>query len=146
MTDLTRKDFLSLTKNVFTAIGLGAFITPIIAYFYPSELEEIPRDPVSVCNLAELPPGKSQTVQFGRYPAIVIHTEAGIKAYSAVCTHFACITKWDETLGQIICPCHEGYFDPLDGSVIAGPPPSPLEALAVEISDDTIFIQQGGEA
>ena len=35
MTNLTRKDFLKLTKNVFTAIGLGAVAVPVIAYFYP---------------------------------------------------------------------------------------------------------------
>lgn len=146
MTNLTRKDFLKLTQNVFAFVGLGAVITPIIAYFYPTKLEEMPTDPVSVGKLDELPPGKSTTVQFGRYPALVIHTEDGIKAYSAVCTHFACITKWEAELGQIVCPCHEGYFDPLDGSVLAGPPPTPLESLEVSIEDDTIFIQIGSEA
>ncbi|MCB2180024.1 Rieske (2Fe-2S) protein [bacterium] len=146
MSDITRKDFLKLTQNIFTFIGLGVVITPIVAYFYPSELEEMPTEPVIVGKLDELPPGKSTTIQFGRYPAIVIHTEDGIKAYSAVCTHFACITKWNEGLGQIVCPCHEGYFDPLDGRVLAGPPPSPLEALDVLITEDTIYIQVGGEA
>lgn len=146
MTNLTRKDFLKLTQNLFVFVGLGAVITPIIAYFYPTELEEMPTDPIAVGKVEELPIGKSITVQFGRYPALVIHTEDGIKAYSAVCTHFACITKWEEDLGKIVCPCHEGYFDPLDGSVVSGPPPSPLETLTVQITDGTIFIQTGGDA
>ena len=146
MTNLTRKDFLKLTKNVFTAIGLGAVAIPVIAYFYPAELEEMPVDPVSAGKLDEIPEGKSKMVQFGRYPAILIHTAEGIKAYSAVCTHFACVTKWDEELGQIVCPCHEGYFNPIDGSVISGPPPAPLESLEVQITDGNIYIQVGGEA
>jgi len=146
MTNLTRKDFLKLTKNVFTAIGLGAVAVPVIAYFYPAELEEMPVDPVSAGKLDEIPEGKSKMVQFGRYPAILIHTAEGIKAYSAVCTHFACVTKWDEELGQIVCPCHEGYFNPIDGSVISGPPPAPLESLEVQITDGNIYIQVGGEA
>jgi Rieske Fe-S protein len=146
MEKITRKGFLKLIKNFFTAIGLGTIAVPIIAYFYPAELEEVPTDPIPVGSTDEIPVGKSKTVQFGRYPAIVINTPDGIKAYSAVCTHFACITKWNEDLGQIVCPCHDGYFDPLDGSVISGPPPTPLEKLNVEIKDDNIYISAGGEA
>jgi cytochrome b6-f complex iron-sulfur subunit len=146
MSIITRKDFLKLTRNVFAAVGLSALAVPVIAFFYPSELEEVPTDPVPAGKTDEIPPGKSKMVQFGRYPAILVHTSEGIKAYSAVCTHFACVTKWNEELGQIVCPCHEGYFDPLDGSVISGPPPSPLEALQVTIDNGSIFIQVGGDS
>jgi len=146
MKTITRKDFLKLTKNVLAALGLGALITPIVAYFYPAKLEEVPAEPVSAGSLDEIPLGKSKTIRFGRYPAIVVHTESGLKAFSAVCTHFACITKWDEELGQIVCPCHEGYFDPVDGSVISGPPPTALEALTVDVQDNTIYVSVGGEA
>jgi Rieske Fe-S protein len=146
MSEITRKGFLKLTKSVFATLGAGAIAAPIIAYFFPAELEETPSDPVTVGHQDELPEGKSKTVAFGRYPAIVVHTSEGIKAYSAVCTHFACICKWNESLGQIVCPCHEGYFDPIDGSVISGPPPTPLESLKVEIDNGTIFISAGGEA
>lgn len=144
MSIITRKDFLKLTRNAFAAVGLSALAIPVIAYFYPSELEEVPSDPVPAGKVDEILPGKSKMVQFGRYPAILVHTEEGIKAYSAVCTHFACVTKWNEELGQIVCPCHEGYFDPLDGSVISGPPPLPLESLQVTIDNGNIFIQAGG--
>jgi cytochrome b6-f complex iron-sulfur subunit len=57
-----------------------------------------------------------------------------------VCTHFACIPNWDEELQQIVCPCHDGYFDPINGSVISGPPPTPLQALIVEVIDGEIFV------
>lgn len=146
MSEISRKGFLKLTKNIFAALGLGAVSVPIVAFFFPAELEETPSDPVAVGKVEEIPQGKSKTVSFGRYPAIVVHTTEGIKAYSAVCTHFACITKWDESLGQIVCPCHDGYFDPLDGSVISGPPPTPLVALVVEIKNGNIYISAGGEA
>jgi Rieske Fe-S protein len=146
MSEISRKGFLKLTKNIFAALGIGAVATPVVAYFFPAELEETPSTPVGVGKVDDLPEGKSKTVAFGRYPAIVVHTSEGIKAYSAVCTHFACITKWDESIGQIVCPCHEGYFDPMDGSVISGPPPTPLASLIVEINDGNIFISAGGEA
>jgi len=45
---------------------------------------------------------------------------------------------------MIECPCHEGYFNAVDGSVISGPPPTPLEEILVTIVDGNILI--GGEA
>jgi cytochrome b6-f complex iron-sulfur subunit len=140
---LTRRDFLKVINRGLAAIGLAAIATPIVAYFYPVDLSETPTDPVKVGPEGDLPENGSKTVNFGRYPALVINTSQGIKAYSAVCTHFACIVKWDPELGQIVCPCHEGYFDALDGSVISGPPPAPLESLPVEIVDGQIYV--GGE-
>ena len=119
-------------------------VTPIVAFFFPAKLEEMPSEPVLVGTEDELPFEASVTVGFGRYPALVIHTSEGLRAYSAVCTHFACIVKWDPELGEIVCPCHEGYFDHCDGSVISGPPPTPLEEIALEVVDGQIYV--GGEA
>ena len=135
MSKLTRRDFMKMASQVLAATGVMAAISPVIAFFYPKNLEEVPGDPVVVCPESELAVGESKTVPFGRYPAMVINTEQGLKAYSAVCTHFACVCKWDAELGQIVCPCHEGYFDPLDGHVISGPPPTPLEPFEVEVVD-----------
>lgn len=144
MNKISRRSFLKLVERIVTISGAAALATPIISYFFPSKLEETPTEPVMVCSTSDLPLLDSKTIQFGRYPALIIHTENGVKAYSAVCTHFACIVKWDKELRQIVCPCHEGYFAPLDGQVISGPPPSPLESLPVTIKDDEIYI--GGQA
>ena len=144
MSDITRRDFLSIIKKGLAATGLTALLGPFIAYFYPPSLEEVPTDPVSVGMAENLKPGESLTVPFGRYPALVIHTTEGIKAYSAVCTHFACICKWDKEAQVILCPCHEGYFEPLEGGVVSGPPPLPLEKIQVSIEDGEIMI--GGSA
>ena len=144
MSNLTRKDFLKVFNGFLTATGLAVIGAPIVAYFFPAKLEEVPSEPVPVGSVDELPPDASKTVNFGRYPALVINTSEGLRAYSAVCTHFACIVKWDPESGEIVCPCHEGYFDPLDGGVISGPPPTPLEPIQVEVIDGQIYI--GGEA
>ena len=141
MSKITRRSFLKLTSRLFAAVGLGAIVGPAIAYFYPSNLEDMPEESVSLGPLDELPLWKAKKVPFGRYPAMVINTPKGLRAYSAVCTHFACIPNWDEELQQIVCPCHDGYFDPIDGSVISGPPPAPLLALTVEVIDDEIFVR-----
>ena len=146
MNNVSRRNFLNVVKMSAVFIGAGSILSPIIAYFYPPKLEEVPSDPVQVCPVDELPVGTSKVIAFGRYPALVINTSNGLRAYSAVCTHFACITKWNPEDGLIECPCHEGYFDPEDGSVVSGPPPSALTALDVEIVDGVIFVIAGVEA
>ena len=144
MSNLTRKDFLKLLTTVMTITGLAVIATPVVAFFFPTKLEETPSEPILLGSEDELPVDDSKTISYGRYPALVINTSEGLRAYSAVCTHFACLVKWNPELGEIECPCHDGYFDPLDGSVISGPPPTPLEEIKIEIVDGQIYI--GGEA
>jgi nitrite reductase/ring-hydroxylating ferredoxin subunit len=144
MSKITRRDFLKIINRFLAATGLAALFGPVVAYFYPPNLEETPAEPQQVCSQDELPVGTAQTIPFGRYPALVINTPQGLRAYSAVCTHFACICKWDPEKGQIVCPCHDGFFDPLDGSVLAGPPPTALNPLEAYAEDGTIYVKAGG--
>ena len=144
MSKFNRRDFINLSKSFLAVTGLAVVLGPIIAYFYPANLEETPSEPALVSPEDELGPGESKTIRFGRYPAIVINTSKGLRAYSAVCTHFACVVKWNPEHNEIECPCHEGYFDPFNGEVISGPPPTPLNALQVEVEDGDIFV--GGAA
>ncbi|MFH2040531.1 MAG: Rieske (2Fe-2S) protein [Chloroflexota bacterium] len=146
MSDLTRRDFLKLIQGAGVLAGVGMVATPLVAYFYPPKLEELPTEPVLVCPESELPVGGSKTVKFGRYPALIINLPDGLKAYSAVCTHFACIVKWNPDSGKIECPCHEGFFSVVDGSVTSGPPPAPLMGLETEIVDGQIYVKVGGGA
>jgi Rieske Fe-S protein len=144
-TTLPRRGFLKLISQLLVATGLAAILGPIVAFFWPAKLEEVPSEPVPVGPVGSIAVGESKTIRFGRYPALVLNTpEEGLLAYSAVCTHFACLVKWNPESGMIECPCHEGFFSPSDGSVISGPPPEPLEIIPLFIDDDTIFI--GGEA
>jgi Rieske Fe-S protein len=146
MSKITRRDFIKILTYLATVTGLAVIIGPVVAYFYPPKLEEMPSEPVLVSPDDELGLNESKTVRFGRYPAIVINTNQGLRAYSAVCTHFACIVKWDPETYEIACPCHEGYFNPYDGGVISGPPPAPLKPLEVAVVDGDIYVSAGGEA
>lgn len=144
MSQITRRDFMKLVNGGLVVAGTVVIAGPLVAYLYPSELQETPSEPVRVCSVDELPVGESKTIGYGRYPALVIHTPDGLFAYSAVCTHFACIVKWAAEKNLIYCPCHDGYFDPLNGGVVSGPPPTPLTAITVNVVNNEIFI--GGEA
>jgi cytochrome b6-f complex iron-sulfur subunit len=137
---MTRRKFMQIAGRAAKALGLVAVVGPIIAYFYPAKLEEIPSEPVAAGSIASLPVGTAKTIRYGRFPALVINTPDGLRAYSAICTHFACVVKWDSASNQIICPCHEGFFSPTDGAVLSGPPPRPLDAFPVFTADGEIYI------
>jgi Rieske Fe-S protein len=130
--------------GVIGALGLGPFLAPAIAYFWPKKLEETPSQPVPVGPANELKVGDSRTVSYGRYPAIVLNTPNGMRAYRAVCTHFACLVKYNGADDIIECPCHAGFFRSDDGGVISGPPPKELKVVPWFIENDTLYI--GGEA
>lgn len=140
MSPITRREFIKLVNSLLAVTGTAAIVAPIIAYFYPSNLQETPSEPVRVCMVDELPVGESKTIGYGRYPALVINTSEGLRAFSAVCTHFACIVKWEVSKSLIYCPCHDGYFDPLDGHVVSGPPPIALTTISVSVVDNQIFV------
>jgi Rieske Fe-S protein len=140
----SRREFLKLLQGLLAAIGASAILGPILAFFWPSKLEDVPSEPVPVGAPDSIAVGESKTIAYGRYPALIINTEDGIRAYSAVCTHFACIVKWNAETQMIECPCHEAFFAAADGAVLDGPAPRPLDAIATFVQGDVLFI--GSEA
>ena len=60
------------------------------------------------------------------------------KAFIATCTHQTCTVTYRSS--EIYCPCHGGTFDPSNGAVTGGPPPSPLAEFAVLIQGGDIYV------
>ena len=62
------------------------------------------------------------------------------RALSATCSHLGCRVRWDATSELYLCPCHGGAYD-RTGRVVAGPPPQPLQRLAVRVNPQTSDIE-----
>jgi rieske iron-sulfur protein len=73
-------------------------------------------------------------------PTRLEFTISGYAAYSKVCTHAGCMVSNRE--GQtMVCPCHFGKFNPVQGaSVVGGPPPRPLPQLPITLSSDGYLV------
>ncbi len=89
--------------------------------------------------LAELPVGGVRPVSYGATSALVMRTAESIRCFSLVCTHLGCLVQWQEGAQEFYCPCHDGRFDQF-GEVLAGPPPLPLEQIAVRVEGDTVIV------
>lgn len=71
---------------------------------------------------------------------VVAATDGSLRAFDARCTHLGCSVGFDRARREIACGCHGGRFA-LDGRVLAGPPPSPLRALRVEVVGDDVVVE-----
>ena len=79
----------------------------------------------------EIPVGGG--VVFAADKVVVTHPKGGkIRAFSAICTHVGCTVNQVQN-GTIDCPCHGSQFNITDGSVVAGPAPSPLARRKVKV-------------
>jgi cytochrome b6-f complex iron-sulfur subunit len=136
-----RRRFLRYLLGFSAVSTLGMIAWPVIRYLIPPQTRAgAGAGRVLVGTVAEIPIGAAEVVPVAGKPAIVINTAQGVKAYSAICTHLGCIVNWDQAAQVIVCPCHEGRFNPATGSVVSGPPPAPLPALAATIEGDDIFV------
>ncbi len=59
---------------------------------------------------------------------VVREGEASFAVFAARCTHLGCAFNWSSERKEFACPCHNGRFA-LDGRVLGGPPPRPLDRL-----------------
>ena len=143
--DHSRRNFL----NWFLGTTAGAFaisvLYPISRYLIPPQVEESTARTVTLSiKPQEIKPNSGQIFRFGSQPAILISTPAGeLRAFSAICTHLACIVQYRPDLSEIWCACHNGHFD-LNGKNVAGPPPKPLEEYAVNVRGDQIVVSKRG--
>lgn len=62
------------------------------------------------------------------------------KVFSNICTHAGCGVRWEKNAQAFLCPCHNGRFD-INGKVIAGPPPKPLNEIEHKVEGGVIFIK-----
>lgn len=71
----------------------------------------------------------------------VVKDEAGtVTVYSPICPHLGCGYRWMEGERRFVCPCHNSVFL-LDGTVVAGPAPRPLDTLPFKLERGRLFVQ-----
>jgi cytochrome b6-f complex iron-sulfur subunit len=139
--DVGRRGFLKWALGFSVVATLAGVLTPIIGYLWPpAQGTGGGGGRVQVGTTRDIPIGQGKVVPVNNKPVIVVNTTQGVKAYSAICTHLGCIVEWDQTRRFILCPCHDGRFNPITGAVISGPPPHPLPAVQVVVDAENIYV------
>jgi len=135
--------------NWFLSTTAGAFLVsvtyPLSRYLIPPEVEESTASTVTLAiKPNDVKANSGQIFRFGSQAGILVKDSNGkLKAFSAVCTHLACIVQYRADVSHIWCACHNGHFD-LNGRNVAGPPPKPLEQFVVNVRADQIVVSKRG--
>ncbi len=129
-----------------------ALAAPAVAYLFSRPKAAKSPDWVDAADVNTLRPGEPREVMFVRSRADgwrVVNEKATawvvkldpqhVVAYSPSCTHLGCAYHWDEQAKEFVCPCHASLFS-IDGKVLAGPAPRPLDRYATRIDNGKLLI------
>jgi len=78
---------------------------------------------------------------------VVKHADGAVTVFGPQCTHLGCAYHWDDGRQQFLCPCHSSLFG-IDGSVISGPAPRPLDRYQTRLENGRLLLgrlQSAGE-
>ena len=139
---VSRRAFLQYLLKSRAFALLGAALYPVARYLYPPRGVETSVSSVTAAKAGELAVNSAKIFRFGNKPGILVRTpQDQLKAFSAVCTHLNCTVQYKNEDSLIWCACHNGKYD-LNGQVISGPPPRPLESYQVNVRGDDIIVSK----
>lgn len=136
---VTRRGYLKILGVLSGGLAVGNVAVALGAF--ERRTEGADQEQLITTDLAAIPVGGELRFSYptDNDPAVLLRLEDDLfVAYSAVCTHLACEVLWVADDRDLFCPCHEGHFDPIDGSPTAGPPQRPLPEIGLERRGETI--------
>ena len=71
---------------------------------------------------------------------VIKHSFTEMTVFSPICTHLGCHYKWNPQTRHFECPCHASVFA-IDGKVIGGPAPRPLDTLPHKIENGKLYVE-----
>ena len=130
---VTRRHFLDYALGLGLVGWLASVFYPVLRYLRP--LQQTGTAGPTVLTREEctkLAHNHFVIVPIGNKRVLVFEdANQKIHALAAKCTHEGCTVQFMPRESIVWCACHNGHFD-LDGRVISGPPPRPLDVYAVK--------------
>lgn len=139
---LNRRRFLDALLGTGFASTVIAVVYPVWRYLIPPQSGEPATQSVVAAQAAQVKANSGVVFKFGSKPGLLVRAPDGtLHAYNAVCTHLECTVQYKSDTSQIWCACHNGMYD-LEGNVVSGPPPRPLERLAVNLRGEDVVVSR----
>jgi menaquinol-cytochrome c reductase iron-sulfur subunit len=148
----TRRGFLKFAIGALSLLGglvLGIpYMRTILRSSPPGRLNWVAVGPVD-----SLPEKKPVNLRFAmRSQDAYLHGEisrsvwvikdstGSLTVFSPSCPHLGCHYTWNKKTNDFECPCHGSVFT-LQGAVVGGPSPRPLDTLPHKIDGGTLFVE-----
>ena len=151
--ETTRRRFLKWLLGIIAVVNVFIAGIPFLRSLVGSSAKARSSEWLKVTAINSLPEGRPVDIRFMAelkeayihdtvlHAACVIkHSPDEITVYSPVCPHLGCYYQWDQQTGQFECPCHASVFA-LDGKVLGGPAPRPLDTLQAKVENGNLFIK-----
>ncbi len=150
---MSRREFVSIV-TVAAGTVMGAIIgIPAIGYLIAPALQKVSAEAwIPVGPLANFQVGVPTLFNFNRTTVngwvqtvnsygvyIIKQADGSVIALSNKCTHLSCRVNWKQENSAYVCPCHDAWFN-IDGGIIKGPKPRPLDKYETKIENDTLSI------
>ncbi|NJD77704.1 MAG: Rieske (2Fe-2S) protein [Candidatus Methanoperedens sp.] len=135
---ISRRKFAEILIGLVSLFFASGTVATILKYLWPETVKAASSE-VRIASVDEVTTGTAKKFMFNGKAAVLLKMPAGFRAFGAVCTHLGCIAYWKPDENLIFCPCHLGRFDPNTGSVISGPPPSPLPAIDITVKEGAVY-------
>jgi cytochrome b6-f complex iron-sulfur subunit len=135
---MKRRNFLKTLLSLLGSVTFVSVAYPFVRFLSPRKGKASAKK--LVVSMSDIAPGTAMNVTYNNKPVVIIHRRnEGFVAFSRVCTHLGCIVNYDTIQNEMICPCHAARFN-LEGNVLAGPAPSPLEKIPIKVESEKILV------
>jgi nitrate reductase gamma subunit len=151
--EMTRRRFLATATGVLTSLVILVVGIPIIGEMLGGIYRKKKSQWTKVTDIAPIPIDQPvnpvfpmQTVEAYiretelRKVWVVKHSPTDVTVFSAICVHLGCHYNWNPQTNHFECPCHGSVYA-IDGRVLDGPAPRPLDTLPWKLEGENLFIQ-----
>ncbi len=149
----SRRRFLELFIGVFTSLIGIAMAIPFMGAVIGGSSRAGKRQFSKVARVDSLPAGRPVDIAYeemssdayirrmtGRRIWAVKRSDSDVVVFSPICPHLGCRYDWDAADSLFKCPCHASVFT-VDGRVVSGPAPRPLDTLPAEIRQGVLYVE-----
>ena len=97
---------------------------------------------ITVCNVADLPPGANRVVEIDGAQVAVFNLDGQLYAIEDVCTHDGGVLTGGPVEGDVIvCPRHGARFCIRTGEALSAPAYEPVATFPVRVEDGGVQVR-----
>ncbi|HXH59839.1 MAG TPA: ubiquinol-cytochrome c reductase iron-sulfur subunit [Fimbriimonadaceae bacterium] len=151
--DPERRRLLGWMIALFNIVVGIAIIGPVIGFIGAPLEQKLKGKWIDVLGDDELGEGETKETRFTMeikdgfrktdrtYVIFLGRRNGAVVAFNPSCTHLGCRVKYQDEKKRFFCPCHGGVFD-VNGKVVAGPPPRPLDRFETKVENGRILVRK----